>query len=140
MTEETPESVPETPGNEPTPPPVDPAAGATPPPPPAPQGPPAPQAPPLGVGGVAAPQPGAPFGIDPVSGLPCSDKTKLIAGLLQILLPFGIGRMYMGQVGLGVAQLAVTVLTCGAGGLWSIIDGILILVGQPKDDKGLPLR
>ncbi|NLC97963.1 MAG: TM2 domain-containing protein [Actinomycetales bacterium] len=122
--EETPDVAPAAPGA--TPPPV---GGYAPPPPPGAQW-----------AGAAAPQPGAPFGVDPLTGLPFSDKTKLIAGLLQILIPIGIGRMYMGQIGLGVAQLLVTVVTCGIGSIWSFIDGILILVGQPKDEKGLPLR
>lgn len=78
--------------------------------------------------------------MDPLTGLPFSDKNKLIAGLLQLLIPIGIGRMYMGHVGLGIAQLIVTLVTCGVGAIWSFIDGILILVGQPKDEKGLPLR
>ena len=122
--------------------PTNPTLGSTPPPPPPPPPPPAP--PGAGWGGQpgAQPgvQPGAPFGIDPLTGLPYSDKTKLIAGLLQILIPIGIGRMYMGHVGIGVAQLVVTILTCGLGYVWSLIDGILILVGQPKDNNGLPLR
>lgn len=122
--------------------PTNPNLGSTPPPPPPPPPPPAP--PGAGWGGQpgAQPgvQPGAPFGIDPLTGLPYSDKTKLIAGLLQILIPIGIGRMYMGHVGIGVAQLVVTILTCGLGYVWSLIDGILILVGQPKDNNGLPLR
>ena len=64
----------------------------------------------------------------------------LVAGLLQILLPLGIGRMYMGDVGLGVAQLVVTLVTCGIGALWPFIDGIIILVGDPVDSDGRPLR
>ena len=84
--------------------------------------------------------PGAPYGVDPKTGIPFSDKSKLIAGLLQILLPLGIGRMYMGQTGLGVAQLAVTLVTCGLGALWPFIDGIIILVGDQRDAQGRPLR
>lgn len=84
--------------------------------------------------------PQAPWGYDPRSGLPFSDKQKLIAGLLQILIPFGIGRMYAGHVGLGIGQLVVTILTCGIGALWPFIDGIVTLVGDPKDGNGLPLR
>ena len=63
-----------------------------------------------------------------------------MAGLLQILLPLGIGRMYMGDVGVGVAQLVVTLVTCGIGALWPFIDGIIILVGDPVDSDGRPLR
>lgn len=84
--------------------------------------------------------PQAPWGVHPVTGVPYSDKSKLIAGLIQILIPLGIGRMYMGQTGLGVAQLLVTLLTCGIGGLWPFIDGIVILAGDPKDEHGRPLR
>lgn len=83
---------------------------------------------------------GAPWGVHPVTGVPYSDKSKLIAGLLQILIPLGIGRFYTGQTGLGIAQLLVTVLTCGIGGLWPFIDGIVILAGDPKDEQGRPLR
>jgi len=124
---------PAAPANEFPPPPPSPAAeqptGAVPPPPP-----------PSAGWAAAAPQGGAPFGVDPFTGLPYSDKTKLIAGLLQILLPFGVGRLYIGDTKTGIAQLLVTIITCGAGSIWSWIDGILILVGQPKDANGLPLR
>ena len=88
-------------------------------------------------------QPGygeAPYGIHPGTGLPYSDKSKLVAGLLQVLVPLGIGRMYMGQTGLGVAQLVVTLVTCGVGAIWPFIDGILILVGDKTDAQGRVLR
>ena len=84
--------------------------------------------------------PSAPYGYHPVTGVPFSDKSKIVAGLLQILVPLGIGRMYMGQVGLGVAQLVVTLVTCGVGALWPIIDGILILINGGTDEHGRPLR
>src|SRR4051794_36200920 len=84
--------------------------------------------------------PAAPYGIHPPTGLPYSDKSKIVAGLLQVLLPFGIGRMYMGFTGIGVAQLLVTVLTCGLGALWPFIDGIMILVSDSKDAQGRILK
>ncbi len=84
--------------------------------------------------------PAAPYGVDPVSGMPYSDKTKLVAGLLQVILPLGIGRMYMGQTGLGVAQLLVTIFTCGLGAIWPFIDGIMILAGNPRDGHGRPMK
>jgi hypothetical protein len=109
------------------------------------------QVPPPGYGqppppGYAAPgqpywgNPAAPYGIHPVTGVPYSDKQKLVAGLLQILIPLGIGRFYMGQTSMGVAQLLVTIFTCGIGALWPFIDGIVILTGDPKDEHGRPLR
>lgn len=107
---------------------------------------------------------------DPVTGQPYSDKTKLAAGLLQLLPGFvlalgGIGRLYIGHTGIGVAQLAVSAvgwlaMCCGtvlavvtfgltlviaipilAGAwLWAVIDGILLLAGRPVDAHGRLLR
>ena len=70
-----------------------------------------------------------------------SDKSKLVAGLLQILLgAFGAGRFYTGHTGMAIAQIAVTWLTCGLGGLWPLIDGIMILVKGGTDAQGRILR
>jgi TM2 domain-containing membrane protein YozV len=68
-----------------------------------------------------------------------SDKSKLTAGLLQILLPFGTGRFYTGHIGLGLGQLAVVLFTCGAGVLWPIIDGIVLLANGGTDQYGRKL-
>jgi TM2 domain-containing membrane protein YozV len=87
------------------------------------------------------PNPAAPYGVHPVTGVPYSDKTKLVAGLLQILLPFGIGRFYLGDTKTGVWQLVVTLVTCGIGALWPFIDGIIILAtDNVTDAQGRPLR
>ncbi|MEU5724697.1 MULTISPECIES: TM2 domain-containing protein [unclassified Micromonospora] len=70
-----------------------------------------------------------------------SDKSKIVAGILQILLGgFGIGRFYMGDVKIGVIQLVVTLVTCGFGAIWGLVDGILILVNGGVDGQGRPLR
>ncbi|MEU4142104.1 TM2 domain-containing protein [Streptomyces parvulus] len=81
--------------------------------------------------------PGAPYGYDPY-GRPYSDKSKIVAGVLQLFLgSFGIGRFYVGSVGIGVAQL----LTCGGLGVWALIDGIMYLVSNDRtDDQGRVLR
>jgi TM2 domain-containing membrane protein YozV len=84
--------------------------------------------------------PAAPYGVHPPTGIPYSDKSKIVAGLLQVLLPLGIGRMYMGHTGIGVAQLLVTIFTCGVGALWPFVDGIIILVNDTKDAQGRMLR
>ncbi|CAM4068831.1 TM2 domain protein [Mycobacterium basiliense] len=88
--------------------------------------------------------PSAPFGRHPVSGQPFSDKSKTIAGLLQLLGLFGIagiGRIYMGHTGMGIAQLLVGWLTCGLGALvWGVIDAVLILTDKTRDPWGRPLR
>ena len=121
--------------------PAQPDQGATPPPPPPPPAygqPPAPTGAPVGAYGVSST---APYGLDPKTGIPYSDKQKLVAGLLNILLPFGVGRFYIGDSKTGVLQLVVTVVTCGIGSLWSLIDGIMILVNDgTKDSNGYVLR
>ncbi|CCH33809.1 DUF1707 domain-containing protein [Actinosynnema sp. NPDC047251] len=80
--------------------------------------------------------PNAPYGVDPLTGQPLSDKSRIAAGVLQLVLPFGIGRFYIGDTGIGVAQL----LTCGGCGLWSLIDGIILLVNGGTDAQGRKLR
>jgi TM2 domain-containing membrane protein YozV len=84
--------------------------------------------------------PAAPYGVHPATGIPYSDKSKIVAGLLQILIPLGIGRFYIGDTSTGVWQLIVTVLTCGIGALWPFIDGIVILVSDVRDPQGRILR
>jgi TM2 domain-containing membrane protein YozV len=74
-------------------------------------------------------------------GQPLSDKSKLTAGLLGIFLgSFGVGRFYLGYTGIGIAQIAATWLTCGIGGIWPLIDSIMILVGKVPDAEGRTLR
>ncbi|MFC4949007.1 DUF1707 domain-containing protein [Pseudonocardia sp. GCM10023141] len=80
----------------------------------------------------------APYGIEPHTGMPYSDRSKVAAGVLQILLPFGVGRFYSGHIGMGIAQLVLSFI--GIGVLWSFLDGILILLGRPIDPYGRPLR
>ena len=65
--------------------------------------------------------------------LPKSDKSRTLAGILQIICP-GLGRIYLGYAALGVIQLVLTPLTCFAFWVWSIIDGVMILSGQVRID------
>lgn len=73
-------------------------------------------------------------------------KSKLAAGLFGIFLGvFGVHRFYLGYIGIGVAQLLITVLSCGVLSfvtfIWGLIEGILILSGNiNKDAKGVALR
>lgn len=81
--------------------------------------------------------PEAPHGRDPVTGEPFSDKSKVIAGLLQLFFGWvGAGRWYIGDYPNAAAQLA----TAGGCGIWSFVDGILMLIGHPRDARGRPLR
>ncbi|MBP5678743.1 MAG: TM2 domain-containing protein [Bacilli bacterium] len=68
-------------------------------------------------------------------------KSKMVAGLLGIFLgAWGIHNFYLGNTGRGIAQIIVTIVTCGIGSLWGVIEGILILVGSINTDAdGKPL-
>jgi TM2 domain-containing membrane protein YozV len=73
-------------------------------------------------------------------------KSKVAAGILGILLGcLGIHNFYLGYTGKGVAQLLITILTCGycalISAIWGIVEGILILTGSiATDASGVPLR
>jgi len=70
-------------------------------------------------------------------------KSRTTAGILGILLGgFGVHRFYLGYTGIGIAQIAVTIVTCGIGAIWGLIEGIMILVDSPTfatDARGVPL-
>lgn len=118
--------------------------GTPPPPPPQPPGYPPSYPPPPGQYPPAYTDPAAPYGRHPITGEPLSDKSKVVAGLLQLLGLFGIvgiGRIYLGQTGLGVAQLIVGIVTCFIGAvIWGIVDAVLILTDKVRDPQGRPLR
>ena len=75
-----------------------------------------------------------------------AQKSKLAAGLLGIFLgALGIHNFYLGYTGKAVAQLLISVCTCGIGaavtGVWGLIEGILILTGSiAVDGKGVPIK
>ncbi|MCV7068685.1 TM2 domain-containing protein [Mycolicibacterium farcinogenes] len=75
---------------------------------------------------------------------PYSDKSKVVAGLLQLVGLFGfvgIGRIYLGETAFGIAQLVVGLVTCGIGAvIWGVIDAVLILTDRVRDQYGRPLR
>jgi TM2 domain-containing membrane protein YozV len=66
-----------------------------------------------------------------------SDKSKVTAGVLQLLLPFGIGRFYTGHTGIAIAQLLLA--PCGVGVVWSMVDGVVLLVSGGNDAYGRQL-
>ena len=66
----------------------------------------------------------------PAGAISTAEKSKLAAGLLGIFLGgLGVHRFYLGYTGIGIAQIIVTFVTFGFGGLWGFIEGILILAG-----------
>ncbi len=80
-------------------------------------------------------------------GYVTEQKSKMAAGLLGIFLGgWGIHNFYLGNTNKGIIQIIVTIVTCGAGALWGLIEGILILTAQPGaqpwgvDANGVPLK
>lgn len=70
-----------------------------------------------------------------------NSKSKMTAGLLGIFLGgLGIHNFYLGYTGKAIAQIVLS-LCFGAGAIWGLIEGILILTGKiDKDAKGNPLK
>ena len=73
-------------------------------------------------------------------------KSKLAAGLFGIFLGgLGVHNFYLGYTGKAVAQLLLSLLSCGllawVSAIWGLIEGILIISGSiDKDGQGNPLR
>lgn len=73
-------------------------------------------------------------------------KSKIAAGLLGIFLgSLGVHNFYLGFTGKAIAQLLISLLSCGtlafASGIWGLIEGILILTGSMNvDADGNPLK
>lgn len=73
-------------------------------------------------------------------------KSKLTAGLLGIFLGgLGVHNFYLGYTGKAVAQLLISLLSCGilswVSAIWGLIEGIMILTGSiSQDGKGNPLK
>jgi TM2 domain-containing membrane protein YozV len=107
----------------------------------------------LGYPGHAV-DPQAPFGRDPATGVPLSDKSAVTAGLLQLFLGvFGIGRFYIDSTQIAVAQLCLGLfgmffsLFCFfafpaliAAGIWGLVDAIMMFTGSVTDKYGRKLR
>jgi hypothetical protein len=74
-------------------------------------------------------------GVSLKNGNPMQGEGKdwLTTLLLCFFLGFlGVHRFYTGHTGIGVVQL----LTLGGCGIWTLIDFIIIIVGNFKDAKG----
>ncbi|WP_108926331.1 TM2 domain-containing protein [Mycobacterium montefiorense] len=98
--------------------------------------------------------PQAPFGRDPVTGVPLSGKSATTAGLLQLFFGvFGIGRFYIDSTQIAVAQLLLGLfglifsVFCFFGLpvllgsiIWAVVDAIVMFTGSAKDNYGRKLR
>jgi TM2 domain-containing membrane protein YozV len=97
--------------------------------------------------------PEAPYGRDPLTGQPLSDKNKVLAAFLQLFFgAIGAGRFYIGDARTGFISvgllLAAILGTVYLGlwflfvvlGLWTLIDFIMLISGHITDSDGRKLR
>lgn len=70
-----------------------------------------------------------------------SPKSRLAALLLAIFLgSFGVHSFYVGKTGVGIGQIAITVISLGTlGWIWPLVDIIMIAVGSYRDGQGRPV-
>ena len=65
--------------------------------------------------------------------VPGAEK-KIVAGVLGILLGgFGVHRFYLGDVTGGILRILITLVTCGAGHIIGLIEGIIYLTKSDQD-------
>jgi hypothetical protein len=67
-----------------------------------------------------------------------SERYRVVAGVLNIVFPFGIGRFYTGHTHIAVAQLLSALVIVGV--VWSWVDGIMMLANGGTDADGRELR
>ena len=77
----------------------------------------------------------------PTTSTMVQDGTSTKDWLVTLLLCFfvgclGIHRFYFGKTGTGIAQL----LTCGGCGVWTLIDFIIIIMGNFTDAEGKVIK
>jgi TM2 domain-containing membrane protein YozV len=65
--------------------------------------------------------------------IPGADK-KIVAGVCGILLGgLGVHRFILGDTTGGIIRIVISVVTCGAGGIIGLIEGIIYLVKSDED-------
>lgn len=66
-----------------------------------------------------------------------SERNWVVTLLLCFFLgSLGIHRFYAGKIGTGILML----ITVGGFGIWTLIDFIIIIVGNFKDKEGLVIK
>ena len=116
---------------------------------------------PAGVGNKFCPNCGAQTDVNAVMCVKCGvgfmpqqnfaqpgteQKSVLVAALLAFFLgTFGVHNFYLGYTSKAVAQLLITVISCGMGAvitqIWAIVEMVLLLTGSINTDgNGMPLK
>jgi len=94
----------------------------------------------------ATPPPDPAAGVPPIlfapytaDGRRVGSKSKIVAGLLGILLPgLGLQRFYLGYIGTGILQILT--IPCGVGIVWGFVEGVVCLCGGMQDADGYELH
>jgi len=62
------------------------------------------------------------------------ENKKMIAGILAIVIgSLGIHKFILGYTKEGIIQIVITVVTCGAGGIVGLIEGIIYLTKSDEE-------
>ncbi|MGP1501609.1 TM2 domain-containing protein [Bergeyella cardium] len=62
------------------------------------------------------------------------ESKRVVAGVLAILLGYlGVHKFYLGYKKEGIIQLVVGLITCGASGIVSIIEGVIYLMKSDEE-------
>lgn len=70
-------------------------------------------------------------GYFPGAGIECKKTT---AGILALLLGgLGVHKFYLGYTSAGILQILLTVLTCGAGSVVALVEGIVYLTKNDQE-------
>ncbi|RKS05486.1 TM2 domain-containing membrane protein YozV [Nocardiopsis sp. Huas11] len=73
----------------------------------------------------------------PYPSEPLSSRNWLTAVLLAFFLGVvGAHRFYVGKTGTAILMI----VTCGGAGVWTLIDFIMLLLGNFRDAEGLPIK
>jgi len=62
------------------------------------------------------------------------ESKKVVAGVLAIVLGgLGVHKFYLGYTGAGILQIVVTLVTCGAGAVIGLVEGVLYLTKSDEE-------
>ena len=81
------------------------------------------------------PVPGKPYTFGRLQAAQAGGDRQALAGRHRPLL-----HLHLTDRAKGIAQLLVSIFTCGLGSLWPFIDGIIILATDSVDSNGYPLK
>ncbi len=62
------------------------------------------------------------------------ESKRIAAGILALFLGgFGVHKFYLGYTKAGILQIVITLLTCGAGGVIAVAEGVVYLTKNDQE-------